>query len=253
MSEEHVGNETGDADDLDILDDLLGVEPDEAEPEAEAPAEEETEAEPQPRQPRTQRRIVALRDRLRQQETENRELRNRLLQTPVQQPVQQVDPYRQAEMERIEAERVAQMMPHEQAQHYARKSEERFQQQLLRSNLETRDMLDRQLFVQLAQQEPMAARLQTEVENTLQQARAQGMNPTREAIYNLLIGQEVRSRAKKQTETQRRRGRAQIAAQTTQPGGARSTAASVRNSRRASDEEAGLDDRLRKVTVGDVW
>jgi hypothetical protein len=251
MSEEHVGNGADDADELDILDDLLGVEPDEDEAAPAEPEETEAEPEPQPR-PRSQRRIIALRERLKQQETENRQLRDRLLQTPVQQPAPQVDPYRQAEQERLEAERVAQMMPHEQAQFYARRSEERFQQQLFRQNLETRDMLDRQLFTQLAAQEPMAQRLQNEVENTLQQARAQGMNPTREAIYNLLVGQEIRSRAKKQTETQRRNGRARIAAQTTQPGGARSTAGSTRGRQRDS-ETAGLDDRLRKVTVGDVW
>jgi hypothetical protein len=249
MSEERVGD---DADELDILDDLLGIEPNEDEAtEAETP--EETEGEPEPRRRPVPRRIKVLHERLKAQESENAQLRNRLLQAPVQQPVQQqVDPYRQAEMQRVEAERVAQMMPHEQAQYYASQAEQRVQQQLFRSSLETRDMLDRQLYSQLAQQEPMAARLTTEVENTLAQARQMGMNPTREAIYNLLIGQEVRTRAKKQTETQRRRGRAQIAAQTTQPGGARSTAAGGR-SRRGEDTDADLDARLRSVTLRDVW
>jgi hypothetical protein len=252
MSDEHVGNQADDADEFDILDDLLGVDDAEADDRSEE-IQEETEPEPQPQpQPRTRRRILALRERLQRQEAENRQLRDRLLQAPVQQPVQQGDPYRQAEMERQEAERVAQLMPHEQALYYSRQAEQRMQYQLLRQNLESRDMFDRQLFNSLCQQEPMAARLADEVESTLAQARALNMNPTREAIYNLLVGSEVRNRAKKQVESQRKKGRAQIAAQTTQPGGTRSTAAASRT-RAAQDRDAGLDDRLRKATVGDSW
>lgn len=252
MSEER---DADDGEDLDILDELLEPELDDEDEETPEPSGEEQEEEPQEqRRPSSrQRAIIRMRERLKREEDENRRLRDALLtQTRQPLPQQQVDPYRRAEEERQEAERVAQMMPHEQAAYYARKTEQNFQQQLLRQNLETRDMMDRQMFASLCSAEPMAQRLANQVEDTLVQARNQGMNPTREAIYNLLVGQEVRTRAKKQTERQRKNGRAQIAAQTTQPGGTRSTAAGGR-SRAAASPDAGLDDRLRKVSVGDVW
>jgi hypothetical protein len=251
MSEER---DAADGEDLSILDELLEPELDEDEAE-ETPEGDEQEEEQQPQEQRRpssrQRAILRMRERLKREEDENRRLRDQLL-TQTRTPPPQVDPYRRAEEERQEAERVAQMMPHEQAQFYARRTEQNFQQQLMRQNLETRDLIDRQLFQSLCAQEPMANRLSTEVENTLNQARQQGMNPTREAIYNLLVGQEVRTRAKKQTEKQRKNGRAQIERQTTQPGGTRSTAAGGR-SRAAANPDVGLEDRLRKVTVGDVW
>lgn len=247
MSEERAEGE-----ELDILDELLEPELDDVGADE---AEIETEPEEQPQEQRRepsqrQRAILRMRERLAREEAENRRLRDALLSQTRMPAPQQPDPYRQAEVERQEAERVAQMMPHEQAQFYARKSEQNFQQQLLRQNLETRDLLDRQLFSSLCGQEPMAQRLSDEVENTLAQARNQGMNPTREAIYNLLVGQEVRSRAKKQADKQRKNGRAQIAAQTTKPGGTRSTAAATRG-RTREDVDAGLDDRLRKATMAD--
>jgi hypothetical protein len=245
-----------DGEDLDILDELLEPELDDEAVEAEEgePSGEEQEEE-QPQEQRRpssrQRAILRMRERLKQESEENRRLRDQLLTQTRQPAAPPPDPYRRVEEERQEAERVAQMMPHEQAAYYARKTEQQFSQQLMRQNLETRDLFDRQIYQSLCAQEPMAQRLANEVENTLAQARNQGMNPTREAIYNLLVGQEVRNRAKKQTDRQRKNGQARIAAQTTQPGGSRSTAAGGR--RAAADPDAGLEDRLRKVTVGDAW
>jgi hypothetical protein len=86
-------------------------------------------------------------------------------------------------------------------------------------------MLDRQSFAQLQRDEPAARRWADQVERVLTQERAQGRNPTRETVYTYLAGKEVRSRSGRDTEQQRRTGARRIAAQTTRPGSARSTAA----------------------------
>jgi len=259
MSEERTGTELPEDDDLAMLDDLLEPETDELEPgEGEDLPEEEAEDEPPPeprRRPSArQRAVLRLRDRQSKLEEENRNLRQvmeRLSQTQPPPAPQPVDPYRQQEIEQREAERVAQMMPHEQAQYYARKAKDEMSGELMRARIEVADYLDRQSFDLLKQQEPMAERLSTKIEEALAHSRRNGMNPTRVALYNQIFAEEVRAKAKRQADTQRKKGRASIEAQTTRPGSARSTAAPAR--RRQDDEAAGLDDRLRKVTVGDVW
>lgn len=259
MSEDRAGaSGPDDAEDLDILDDLLAEEVDGAE-EPEADLEPETPTEDRPAEERRkpssrQRAIIALRGRLEREEAERRRLQadyERLLTQQQQVAAAPSDPYRQAQIDQQEAERVAQMMPHQQAEYYTNRAEQRLQQQMLRAQVQTADMMDRQAYQALAREEPAAARYADQVEQMLALARRQNMNFSREALYNQIIAQEVRTRAKKQAEAQRAKGRREIAAQTTQPGGGRSTAAAPRRAR--DDTDADLDARLRNVTLGEVW
>jgi hypothetical protein len=258
MSEERTGLPPDD-DDFDFLDDPddeAGPEERDADSEFEPePEPDEPEAPPRSRPSRRQQATLRLRDRVRERDEENRQLRqivDRLSQsTPP--PAQVIDPYRQAELERQEAERVAQMMPHEQAQYFARKTEQNLSQQMLRQNIETRDFLDQQAFQAVVATEPMAARLADQVEKDLAAARAQGLNLTRQALYERRIGMEARAQAKKNAEAQRRRGRARVEAQTTRPVGAGSTAPATARRRGGEESSAEFHARLRNVTVGDVW
>lgn len=258
MSEERAGQESGERDDLD---ELLDRDEDEAAPEEGEEldlgegGEEGSEEQPEepPRQTHDQRRRVRQRDELR----ELRETNRRLLEAVTRQPAQsqfpqQPDPARQAQLDREEAERVAQMPFEEQSRYWTRKTEERLQQQMLRGNLETRDMLDRIQFQQVMRERRLPARYATEVDNLLAQARQNGMNPTREWLLKTVIGGEVLERKERDTERQRIRGQRRIASQTTRPSGTRSTAASGggrRNQDQAADDEA----LLRGVSLGDVW
>ena len=252
-------------DELDTLDEDLDLdeelppedEPVDGEPLAEEPP---VAAEPEPRRgPRTpeERRVHALRQRAREAETENRRLRTlqeQLLTQPRQPAPQQPDPYRQVEADRLEAERVAMMAPHEVAAYYANRSEQRVQQQIYRAQIEAGDRIDKLTFRQIMATEPAAKRLETQVEQELANHRQQGMNPTREAIYDLLVGREVRQRAQRQTATQRAAGARRIASQQTAPGGtARSGVAADRGRRRSEASDEALDARLKSVTVGDAW
>lgn len=210
------------------------------------------EEQPPLRKPKEQRAVEAWRKRAREAEAERKRLQEHIFRQQPQPQPPPVDPYRQAELDRLEAEQVAMLPVDQQIRHYVQKALQPVQRELANSRVQTGDQLDRQIFAGIKRDEPSARRLEPQVEEYLAAARAQGMNPTREAIYNLLIGQEVRQKAVRQAEAQRRTGRRRIASQTTRTGVGRSTAAGPRQGRR-DDTESGLDDRLRQVKVGDMW
>jgi hypothetical protein len=248
-------DDLGSADDQADLDDLLDLEPEQG-----SEPEETGEEAPQPRrpdggtqrEPRENRVIRTMRTRLRQQEEDNRRLRanvDNLLATSRQPPP---DPYRNAENARQEAERVAMMQPHEVASYYAGQAEQRMTQQLLRARLEVGDTIDRQNFSAVQREEPLARRWASQIEEMLGVARTQGSNPTREALYNQLLAQNVREKTKRDGDRQRVAGRRAIARETTTPGGGRSTVAPARRNGAADDYDAVVD-RLRSTRLGDVW
>jgi len=242
----------GDAGEVDeLLDDLEAT--DEA---AELPElESGDEPAPQPEEsPQRNRAIRQMRDRLRQEREDNRRLRASVDQLLVQQRQQpQIDPYRAAEAQRLEQERIAQMMPHEQASYFAAQAEGRMRNEYMRARLEVADLLDRQGWQQLCRDEPHFRKYSEQVESMLAMARNQGQNPTRETLANLLLAQEVRERSKRSAATQRRNGRAAIARETTVPGSGRSTAAPARGGRGAADDYDAVVQRLRNTRLGDAW
>jgi hypothetical protein len=254
VSEERPGQPPGDDD----LDELLGDdepeetgEGDELEPEEQESEPEGEEPQPQARQPsRAERRIQTLLKRDKEREGELKQLRDAVIARP-QQPAPQVDPARQAQLDREELERVAQMPYEEQARYWNNKTEQKLQQQMLRGNLETRDMLDRIQFQQTMREKRLPARYADEVESLLSQARQNGMNPSREWLLKAAIGNEILTKKDRETDRQRRSGQRRIASQTTRPGaGTRSTAAGAggrRGQGTAADDEA----LLRGVTLGD--
>jgi hypothetical protein len=250
MSEERDGTLDAGDDDLAALDDILDLD---TEPEAEAPREEVETIEPEPpprQQTREERRVQALNKRWRESEAENKRLRadfdRMIVQSRAPAP-QAPDPYRQAEQQRQEAERLALMAPHEQAAYYANQVEQRVQQRLMQTEVTTADRLDRHQYTLLTRSDPDARRLAQQVEDGLVLARQNGMNPTREAILNVLVGQETRQMREKRDSDARRRGRAQIARETTRPSSAASTVppAQRRGEKRVEDmSEAELLNRV---------
>lgn len=257
MSEERDGTSGPDgADDLDTLDELLGLEPEE-EPAEDHQEQQQTEDEtpPQPRQPtRAERRIRALREDRERLAEENRRLRDLALSQTRQPAPQQPDPYHQAEAKRLEDERVAQMMPHEASAYYANKAKQEMSNEVLRARVEVADILDQQNFRQICRDEPMAEKLSTEVDNLLARYRAQGSNPTRESLYNILVAQQVRPRLNRtEIERQRRRGRASLDRERTRPGASRSNVGETPRGRGEREESwAEFTARLKSVTIGEV-
>src|SRR5215472_4981614 len=258
MSEERNSPVGEDGDDDGILDDLLGLQPDDSETETEEqsePGPEPGEQELPPAQPtRGQRRAQALRNRLKDQEDENRRLRadiERILAQTRQPAAPPPDPYRQAELARQEQERLAMMAPHEVAAYTEQKLRAEWSQQRLQDQARLEDLVDRQTFENTKARSPIAARYADQVETALAQLRLQGQNYPREVILRQLIGNAMLTEEPRRTEAARRRGARQIAAQTTQPGVGRSAAPTDRR-RTRDDGDAALDERLRNVTIGDA-
>jgi hypothetical protein len=247
MSENRDGLEPDEPLDLDL--DVDADDPDPEELDVDDSPEPEPEPEPQPRQQtRTERQMAALRRRTQEQEAELRRLREIAIARPQPAPQPQID---QAAADRAELERVAQLSYDEQARYWGQRAEQRTQQAILRQSLETKDMLDRMSFQQLQNMEPAARRLAKDVEDGLALARSRGMNPSREEIYNLLLGQELRRKSQSQTEKQRRAGQQRVASQQVRPQGAASSVGGGPRDRRAGNTDAELDARLKSVTVGD--
>ena len=259
MSEERPGQDPGERDDLD---ELLDRDEDEGAPEEGDDldlgegGEEGGEEEPpeQPPQSRTRQRRAERKSEAQELREQNRRLIDVLTRQPApqyQQPAQ-VDPARQAQLDREEREMVAQKPYDEQIAYWREKDRREFQQHLMLSGLQTRDMLDRNHFQQIVREERLPARYATEVEDRLSQARRNNMNPTREQVLNEMLGAEFRARKGREVERQRARGQRRIASQTTRPSGTGSTAASG-GGRRNQNQDADDEAALRGVTLGDVW
>jgi hypothetical protein len=261
LSEERepIDSAGGDAEDDGILDDLLGIEPDEPEdtPEDQEPGQLGDQEVPPAQPSRASRRVSALRNRLKDQESENQRLRSdieRIIAQTRQPAAPQIDPYRQAEIQRQENERLAMMQPHEIAAYTEQKLRNEFQGQRLQDRIELRDLIDKQMFDGLKARNKLAQRFGPQVEELLVAARNQNMNPTREILLKALVGQEVMEKADRQAADLRRRGARQIAAQTTQPGGGRSTVGNGgRRAVREEDSDEAFERRLRNTTLGDAW
>ena len=256
MSEERTGPEPGEPDDLELDDE--GEEADEGEEldvgegdttDLDVAVEQEHQTE-QRLQSRAERRITRQQERLRALEEQNRRLTEALTRPPAQ-PQYQPPPVDQARLDREEFERVSQMPFEEQSRYWARKTEERVQQQINLHGLQTRDMLDQSNFRQIMREKRLPAKYANEVETLLSQARQQGMNPTREMVLQTVIGREVLDRKDRETDRARQRGQRRIASQTVRPGGRGSTAATA-GGRREQDQEAADKALLMSITWGEA-
>lgn len=171
-----------------------------------------------------------------------------LQQQVAQRPPQQQNPYQAQQEAQAEAERVANMLPHEQVAYYAQRTEARFQQQLAVHQFNTYDQMDRQNFATSARTSATRERLMPQVEQTLNQFRAQGISLTREQVYLGLLGMETERRATQQAGRQRQQGQRRVLAQTVRPANGRGD---VPRGDRGAGQDA--DERLlRQIAIGDV-
>lgn len=268
------GDDPGTTDDVD-LDTLIDGNDPEPEPDPDDESEDDTEpgdstdAEPAPEpsgegtgqkpQPNPSKRITAL---TRQIDAERREkeeakryaqqLERQLSQSRAPPPAPP-DPNVERERERQEIERLvfaAQSQGQDAsaavARYYSEQSEKRIREAMQLAELRMADRLDQQAFAALQREMPIARRLASRIEEALPQMRQMGMNPTREAVLKFLVGEEILAKTGKQVEAQRRRGRQQIAAQTTTPAPARSTAQPERGRRDDNSMEA-VERRLQDI------
>ncbi len=231
------GNEEAEAqDDLDIdldAEDAEGsegadgeaAEGDDADPEAEAGGD----VEPEPRRrgggaetPRNLRRRAQEAERALAAEKAERAALDVRLRSLEQR--QAVDPAAQARAAAERAERRRMMSPDELAADVTQEIEQRFNGAFQTLQFQHGDQLDLQRYESAAARSKVRADYQPRVEALLASERARGNNPTRDAIFKYLLGEDTEARAARAAPAQRKAAGARVAAQTTRPGGARGAA-----------------------------
>jgi hypothetical protein len=241
MSEDRSSAAAPEPEDLDLDPEDEDLEP--ADPDEDLDPDEpdpEPRVAPEPRQPsRYERRVRSLNEQIRTEREARLRLEGQLQARPAPH-VPQVDP-RVEEQQFMEQLRM--LSPEDQAMAVGRRVQDTTSRALQAQRLEFADMMDRQSFTQLQRAEPAAKRLSDKVEQLLASERAAGRNSPREVIFSYLLGSELREKAARAGDQQRRTGQRRIAAQTTRPGNSRSTVASHGGRRSADDnsQEAILE------------
>lgn len=234
------------ADDLDP--DFLEDEPlDQSEPEeSEFEPDGQPEPEPRQRQPgRAARRIEALTQR-------TRELEERLRATEGRQALPDPTAAQAAaahEEQQFRASLVG-LMPEEIALKVAERTERKIQAQVAQVELRGFDRSDKAQYEAMAARDRFAQSKAQEVETYLAGMRNQGIYQFgRMDVLDFLRGRELRLRAEKAGQQQRRDGARRVERETVRPGSARGTAGG--GGRRTSEEEA---DRalLQRTTTRDA-
>lgn len=204
---------------------------------------EEEDVEVRPRG-RARDTIRNLRQRARDAERRVAEF-ERGAQRPQPQPA--VDPAELARRDREELERISMLPPFEMAEALDRRNQQRVAQAELRGF----DRSDSAAFAAMCRNDKTAARLAPQVEAILASRRANGdYTLGRENIYHFLLGQEVAQRRQQQPPRQRQQAGRRVQAQTVRP---RRAQGDVSTGRRARDEAAEREARLKNATLGDVW
>ena len=206
----------------------------EEETEAEAEAETETEEveEEPPAKPisRAQRRIQALSEAV-------HELRKRVDAPPQRQP----DPNAEAEARRREAEEDERVRlsgdPDLIARHAVGKVERKLSAQFSSVVSHVVDRSDKTDFQALCASNPAVAAVADAVEKQLVQSRAQGLNPTREALAKYILGERLLNRAKGAKTRQQRHADTEVRRQAARPGSSRSDVSSSGRRKKDSHEE----------------
>lgn len=156
---------------------------------------------------------------------------------------------RRQETEQQERDRVALMTVEEQNAHYRKQDQDATNRRLQQMEFRQVDRDDKADFRQACRDDPLMAKVATEVETRLTEMRSKGQNVEREALANYLIGQMVRKERGKAKTTQKRRGEESVRRETTRPVRTRSSAAPDRQRRGNEDTAEGRRKRLDGVTI----
>lgn len=113
----------------------------------------------------------------------------------------------------LEAARIAAMSPEERIEYRAAQSEQRHAQEMQLLKFQMADNADAQAFRTRCATDARAAKYAADVDKMLGAARQAGMNPTREIIYYVLLGQKVANA--KTAPKQRQQGEERLRRQTT--------------------------------------
>lgn len=220
-------------DEIDEVEDVDEDEdPDEDEPEEDEDAEVEDpdeEPEPAPRQPtRGENRVAAATRAAKEAKEEARLAREEAaaLRQQLSKPQGETNAQRQA--------RLAEMEPWERTEYLTN-------ERLNRLEFDGTDRLDRLDFKATCRDDPVAAKLESEVETRLASMRANGFNSTRDAIYTFMLGERAKANKGRAAGKAQRTATTNRTQQTARPSNSRGDAVTTD---RRGNSAAARDKRL---------
>lgn len=157
---------------------------------------------------------------------------------------QQAQPQQQQETPQAREQRLARLTPQQRDAYEAAEREERLTRVGSLAEFRVAEMTDKAAFSMLTKSDPRAAKYAGEVEQALNQLRANGHNAPREEMLAFIIGKKVMAngpKAKKQIAA----AKAEVEWQTTKPEKPKGD----RSGQRPKDEKAARKARLSGVTL----
>ncbi len=192
-------------------------------------AEEEAVDEPAPRRGGGSPTVRAQRRRAQEAEQRAAALERELQEqrSQLQQISQRLasDPAAAQRAEQEWQQRLEMMTPAEAAQAVMARGRQEFGAAFQQLQFQQNDRLDKQAYDAAARTDPVFKKYQPEVERILAAERAQGRNPDRETILDVLYGREMRQRAAKAAPAQRAAAARRVAGQQGRPTGSRGNVA----------------------------
>jgi len=190
----------------------------------EEPRADDEPAEPKPAPRRDRGRRERLAERVRQSNERIERLERELQATRQVQQAPRVDPYEQRARDEAERQHVANLPYEQQGLYWAQKSEQRVAAALQQQEQRLADQLERSEWKSLCAVDPMARKYDSQVEAALATYAPGVQRPPREAVFNYLLGQEMRKRRSADNGKQRQQAARRVRSQTTQPANGRSDA-----------------------------
>jgi len=190
----------------------------------EEPQADDEPAEPKPAPRRDRGRRERLAERVRQSNERIERLERELQATRQIQQAPRVDPYEQQRQAEAERQHVANLPYEQQGLYWAQKSEQRVAAALQQQRADIGDQLERSAWKSLCAVDPMARRYDDRVEAALATYAPGQPRPPREAVFNYLLGEELRRKRAADNGKQRQQAARRVQRQTTQPANGRSDA-----------------------------
>ena len=229
-----------------------GTEPEVDEPEGTEPEVDEPEGtEPQAKDPDqeildVQPRKKTANDRIRESREQVRTEREARIRVEAErdallkyraQPAPQVDNFA---AQQVRQEKLSLMDPHERAIYLQSEELQSMRQQLMIADLKSQDRADKAEYEAKALVDPRYARLKDEVDKRLTDYRAKGINPSRQELFYLVLGERLANQKPKKDA--RTAATQRVAATTSKPLSGKTTSTS---SSTGGDDLASLEARLR--------
>lgn len=223
--------------------------PEEGEPEDEPEPEEDPEGEPEPDPEPEPPRQSKAQARIRAQQAELKRNRDEVaaLKAQVEATQRQSAAAAQAEFQRRQAEQLANMDPSEREKFLSDQRIEGLQREIRQQGWALQEATDRTTWASKVATDALAKKYNARVEARLTELRRGGQTAPRQAVYHVLLGEDMATKGPKAIAGARAAGKSRVASARGEPPRGRGDASSGRAGRSDPDSIEALEARLGKA------